>query len=66
MINNVLPYVIARLAARHDDADRGATMVEYGLLIGVVVLAILVGALAFGNNIADWFTNTLSTRVTSQ
>lgn len=67
MLYNALLYIRARFASRYGgETDRGATMVEYGLLIGVVVLAILVGALAFGNNIANWFSNTLSNRITSQ
>ncbi len=67
MLTNAILHAVTRLMARRStDTDRGATMVEYGLLIGVVVVAILVGAVAFGNNISDWFSNTLSTRITSK
>ena len=45
----------------HERNERGATATEYGLLIGFIALAILVGVGAFGtalngyfNGIATW------------
>ncbi|REE96810.1 Flp family type IVb pilin [Thermomonospora umbrina] len=56
MINNALLKVLAHLQSRMaDDSDRGATMVEYGLLVGVVVIIIAGGAVTFGNTISTWF-----------
>ena len=35
--------------------DRGATLVEYGLLVAVVAMVVVVGALALGGSIGDAF-----------
>lgn len=43
---------ISRFAA--DDA--GANALEYTLIIGLVSLAIVVGATAFGTSLNTWFT----------
>ncbi|GJG94492.1 Flp family type IVb pilin [Cupriavidus pauculus] len=43
--------------ARHLKTQRGATAIEYGLIVGLVALAIVVGAQALGKGISDGFTD---------
>lgn len=55
----MLDFVRIMLAARMPDRDdRGASAVEYGLLIAGVAALIVVVVLAFGDNINDIFTST--------
>ena len=42
----------SRLPARNDE---GATAVEYGLLVSLVAVVIIVGATTFGQQISDLF-----------
>ncbi|MCM4077851.1 Flp family type IVb pilin [Paractinoplanes hotanensis] len=57
-------YVAAYLQSRLTSAgerlakkgDEGATAVEYGLLISLVAVVIIVGATTFGNQISALFT----------
>jgi len=44
--------------------DEGQDVVEYGLLVATIGLVVLVGTIAFGNNIQAWF-GRLATRVTT-
>ena len=39
-------------------------VVEYGLLIATIVVVVLIGTMAFGNEIGPWF-NTLAGRITT-
>ena len=41
--------------------DEGATMVEYGLLVVVIALVVLVGAGLLGGAINGWFTTASQT-----
>lgn len=36
---------------------KGATMVEYGLLVAVIALVVIVGAAAFGSSLSGFFTD---------
>ncbi len=45
---------IAKLQVRLNE-DRGATAVEYGLLVTLIALAIVAGAGALGDSIDDLF-----------
>nr|WP_221374221.1 Flp family type IVb pilin [Actinoplanes polyasparticus] len=46
----------ARLQSRRPWADdEGATAVEYGLLVSLVAVVIIVGATTFGQQISDLF-----------
>ncbi|MCY1204554.1 Flp/Fap pilin component [compost metagenome] len=51
-----------RLIARFIKDERGATAIEYGLIAGLVALAVAVGAGALGTNLNAGFGN-LATRV---
>jgi len=41
--------------------DEGATMVEYGMLVVVIALVVLVGAGLLGAAVNGWFTDASST-----
>ncbi|WP_316155283.1 Flp family type IVb pilin [Cupriavidus sp. BIC8F] len=46
-----------RLIARFIKDERGATAIEYGLIAGLIALAIAVSAGALGTNLKDGFQN---------
>jgi pilus assembly protein Flp/PilA len=52
----MLDYLRTLLLARRD--ERGASAVEYGLLIAGIAALIVVVVFAFGDNIQDIFENT--------
>lgn len=54
----MLDYLRIMLAARIDRDDRGASAVEYGLLIAGIAALIVVIVFAFGDNIQDIFDST--------
>jgi Flp pilus assembly pilin Flp len=41
----------------HSDDDRGATMVEYGLIVSVIALVVVVGAAVFGSALSTFFSD---------
>ena len=57
----MLDYLRIMLAARLDRDDRGASAVEYGLLIAGIAALIVVIVFAFGDNIRDIFEDTCET-----
>nr|WP_315597571.1 Flp family type IVb pilin [uncultured Cupriavidus sp.] len=52
-----------RKLARFNKTQRGATAIEYGLIVGLIALAIVSGATLLGNNLGTSFT-TLAGQVT--
>jgi pilus assembly protein Flp/PilA len=50
----LISAIYSSLAAAHDD-DRGAGMVEYGLLVAFIALVALIGVTALGIRIDDLF-----------
>ena len=58
---DALTLFVARLS-RHD--DRGATATEYGILVGFMVFAMILGLTVFGDALGNQF-SAMSTRVTS-
>ncbi|SOY58383.1 Flp/Fap pilin component [Cupriavidus taiwanensis] len=46
-----------RLIARFIKDERGATAIEYGLIAGLIALAIAASAGALGTNLKDGFQN---------
>ena len=44
----------------HAGADRGATAVEYGLMVSLIALVIIVGVTAFGTSVKGLFQFILS------
>jgi pilus assembly protein Flp/PilA len=41
--------------ASREDEDRGATMVEYGILVAVIAVTVMAAAIVLGDAIADLF-----------
>ena len=54
----MLDYLRILLAARIEKSERGASAVEYGLLIAGIAALIVVVVFAFGDNITDAFSDT--------
>lgn len=52
------------VAQRLHRDDRGATAVEYGLIIALVAVAIVVGLTALGTNLGTLF-STIATKISS-
>ncbi|MCO8270455.1 Flp family type IVb pilin [Actinoplanes sp. TRM 88003] len=50
-MNHIAAYIQAILTRD----DEGATAVEYGLLVSLVAVVIIVGATTFGQQISDLF-----------
>ncbi|ROR73241.1 Flp family type IVb pilin [Bogoriella caseilytica] len=51
----LLTLVGDRLGDRRD--ERGATAVEYGLMVGLIAVVIIVAVIALGENLLDMFTD---------
>ncbi|MFM2218182.1 MAG: Flp/Fap pilin component [Planctomycetota bacterium] len=49
--------VLTKAVARFIRDQRGATMLEYGLLVGLVAIAAIVAVTAMGNALSDMFTD---------
>jgi pilus assembly protein Flp/PilA len=52
-MKNTLLSIVVRLTA-----DRGQTMAEYGILIAVIALVVVVAAVTLGSSISTLFHNT--------
>jgi len=52
---NALMFARAFLGQRLRLDDRGVTMVEYGILVAVIALVVIVGATAFGTALSTFF-----------
>ena len=46
-------YIVTRASA----GDRGATMIEYALIVSFIALVALAGVTAFGQRLSTFFTN---------
>ena len=56
-----LDHIVAYLQARLTRNDEGATAVEYGLLVSLIAIVIIVGVTAFGQKVNTVF-NTVITQ----
>jgi pilus assembly protein Flp/PilA len=52
-------FITLMLAGR--DEDKGATATEYGLLVGLIALIIVVGVGLFGSNLNTFFSGLATT-----
>lgn len=52
-----LIILASMLTAERKDDERGASAVEYGLLVALIGLAIVVGVTAFGTALRGFFTD---------
>jgi Flp pilus assembly pilin Flp len=48
-------FVARALAAGLRRRDEGASMVEYGMLVAAIALAVVVGAIALGLTVFNWY-----------
>jgi pilus assembly protein Flp/PilA len=55
-MTNLISVIQAWMTAREND-DRGATMVEYGLLVTLIALAAIAGLILLGGSLDAMFTN---------
>jgi pilus assembly protein Flp/PilA len=51
-------FIQSWVTARTADSERGATMVEYGLLLVFIALVVAVAAATLGDDVSDLFTDT--------
>lgn len=56
--------IMQKRLARNHKTQRGATAIEYGLIVGLIALGIVVGAGQLGTGISTGFGN-LATRITN-
>jgi pilus assembly protein Flp/PilA len=47
--------MLSQFAARLRDEDRGATAVEYGLMVALIAVVIIGAVAALGTNLSDHF-----------
>lgn len=45
------------LQSRLRNDEKGATAVEYGLMVALIAVVLVVGVTAFGSSLSDFFTN---------
>ena len=55
-MNDLVTYVRIRIAAKM--SDRGASAVEYGLLVALIAIAIIVAVSLLGTNLSGIFNKT--------
>jgi Flp pilus assembly pilin Flp len=46
---------IRRMLSRLVTDERGQDVVEYGLIVATIAVVVLIGTMAFGNQIRPWF-----------
>jgi pilus assembly protein Flp/PilA len=57
MLNFIEAYFISTFGARKDD-ERGASAVEYGLLVAAIAAVIVLAVFALGGMVSEMFTET--------
>jgi pilus assembly protein Flp/PilA len=58
VVRSQLAFANVTDRVHNDRADRGATAVEYGLLVALVAAVIVAAVVLFGNKIVDIFNGT--------
>ena len=54
-----LVFIKARTLSRHLAAERGQAMVEYGLIMCLIVIVVLVTLIVLGNQVRNTYCNIL-------
>jgi pilus assembly protein Flp/PilA len=54
-------YLKALMVTKVSQSEKGQDLAEYGLLVGVIALIVIVGATLFGNNLLAFFNNLAGT-----
>ena len=57
-MNEAIQYLRIQLAAKKAKTERGASAVEYGLLVSLIAIAIIAAVILLGNKLTGIFTNT--------
>jgi len=57
MLARIAKVQTAVFMARQSKGDRGATAVEYGLMVALIAVAIIAGVTALGTKVAKTFTD---------
>jgi pilus assembly protein Flp/PilA len=52
---NLITFIQSWVTARTEDSERGATMVEYGLLLVFIAVVVAVAAEVLGGNVSALF-----------
>ena len=56
-MTKLLVFLQSYIATRDQHEDRGATMVEYGLIVAAIALVVAGGAKLFGSALSTFFVN---------
>ena len=59
-MTKLIIFLQSYIATREQREDRGATMVEYGLIVAAIALVVVVGATVFGNALSSFFSGLAS------
>jgi pilus assembly protein Flp/PilA len=54
-MTKLIIFLQSYIATRETSEDRGATMVEYGLIVAAIALVVVVGATVFGDALSSFF-----------
>ena len=54
---NTMTKLYLRMISHRPDQDKGATMVEYGLMVALIAIVAIAGATVLGINVSDVFTD---------
>ncbi len=60
MFQVIISEVASRFASRFVRDERGATMLEYGLLVGLIAIVAVTAMTALGTNLTALFTDATS------
>jgi pilus assembly protein Flp/PilA len=60
-MNFVFAFLAARLQTMRQDPDRGATAVEYALMVALIAAVIVVGVGALGTKLVSIFNSVTTT-----
>ena len=56
-MTKLLVFLQSYIATREQREDRGATMVEYGLLVAFIALVVVLGATFLGTRLSSFFSS---------
>ena len=59
-MNDILNHLRIQISGLKAKTERGASAVEYGLLVALIAIAIIAGATLLGGKLGTMFSNTSS------
>lgn len=60
MLTSIVQWLMVRVQTLSVDGERGASAVEYGLLVGLIAIAIIAGVTALGTRLDEMFCSVAS------